>query len=203
MKQILLMIAVVAVVVGCSGKKTEPSPKAAAAAAEAKPLTEEESAKVIEVTIRKAVNKPTGKLTKADLEKVTKLIFSGKSLRDEKLGGNKLTSVKGLEKLTQLKELWLVGSLLRELPKELEKLTQLTYLRLSGNKLTSVKQLEKLDQLTYLRLYKNQLTDVKGLEKLTQLEYLSLDDNPDLTKAQINELKKALPNCYISSDHKK
>ena len=97
-----------------------------ALAADKKLSTKNESAKVIEVTIRKAANKPTGELTKADLEKVTKLIFSGKKL-----------------------------------------------------------------------------TDVKGLEKLTQLEYLSLDDNPALTKAQINELKKALPNCYISSDHKK
>jgi hypothetical protein len=41
---------------------------------------------------------------------------------------------------------------------------------------------------------------VKGLEKLTQLEVLFLDDNPDLTKAQIAELKKALPNCKIKSN---
>jgi len=38
---------------------------------------------------------------------------------------------------------------------------------------------------------------VKGLEKLTQLVVLWLHDNPDLTKAQIDELKKALPNCEI------
>ena len=42
--------------------------------------------------------------------------------------------------------------------------------------------------------------DVKGLEKLTQLEKLTLRDNPDLTKAQINELQKALPKCRIFSD---
>jgi len=48
----------------------------------------------------------------------------------------------------------------------------------------------------------NQLTSVKGLEKLDQLTYLHLDDNPDLTKAKIAELKKALPRCKIWSNAK-
>ena len=38
---------------------------------------------------------------------------------------------------------------------------------------------------------------MKGLEKLTNLEFLNLEDNPDLTKAQIAELEKALPKCEI------
>jgi uncharacterized protein YceK len=92
-------------------------------AADKKPLTKEESAKVIEAAIRKAAGSPTGEFTKADLEKVTKL-----DLRLEKL------------------------------------------------------------------------TDVKGLEKLTQLTVLNLRGNPDLTKAQIAELQKALPKCRILSN---
>jgi len=63
-----------------------------------------------------------------------------------------------------------------------------------------VKGLEKLDQLTYLPLSNNKLTDVTGLEKLTQLQRLLLSNNPDLTKAQIAELKKALPKCEIESN---
>ena len=92
------------------------------AGADKKPLTKEESAKVIEAQIRDhyLVKKPTGELTKADFEKVKNL-----NLR-----------------------------------------------------------------------YK-QLTDVKSLEKLTQLTELGLNNNPDLTKAQIAELKKALPKCRI------
>ena len=94
-------------------------------AADKKPLTKEESAKVIEAAIRSnySLNKPTGKLTKADLEKVRSLSLEG-----------------------------------------------------------------------------NQLTDVKGLEKLDQLKELYLEDNPDLTKAQIAELQKALPKCKIHSN---
>ena len=94
--------------------------------------------------------------------------------------GNQLTDVKGLEKLTQLRTL-----------------------DLNSNQLTSVKGLEKLTQLTYLRLSQNQLTNVKGLEKLTQLKVLYLQYNPDLTKTQIAELQKALPNCDIISNAKK
>ena len=136
MKQVLVMMAAV-VLVGQS-----------VVAADKKPLTKEESAKLIEAKIRKAAGKPKGELTKADLDKVTKLYISY----------NQLTSVKGLEKLTQLET---------------------------------------------LNLKDNELSDVKGLEKLTQLKVLRLIDNPDLTKAHIDQLKKALPNCKILSNPKK
>jgi len=56
-KQILLILAVV------MGQSV--------LAADKKPLTKEESAKVIEAAIRKAAKKPTGELTEADLEKLT------------------------------------------------------------------------------------------------------------------------------------
>ena len=210
MKQLLLICAVV-VLVGCGPLITDP---------------------ILEKAIRAELEKPTGELTEADLEEVTKLRLSYNQLTDvtglEKLtnlkylelNNNQLTEVpKGLEKLTQLLELSLDSNQLTEVPKGLEKLTQLNRLNLLGNRLTDVTGLEKLTQLTWLHLSSNQLTDVKGLEKLTQLEYLYLTDNqltnvkglekltqltylnlsknPDLTKAQIVELKKALPRCEI------
>ncbi len=121
--------------------------------ADKKPLTKEESAKVIEAAIRKAAKKPTGELTKADLEKVRELY----------LVDDQLTDVKELEKLTNLTELSLVDNQLTDV-KGLEKLTQLTALSLGGNKLTSVKGLEKLTNLSKLLLGYNKLTDVEGLE---------------------------------------
>ena len=87
-------------------------------AADKKPLTKEESAKVIEAAIRKAAKKPTGELTKADYEKVTRLHF----------GNNQLTDVRGLEKLTQLAHLHLFNNQLTD-TKGLEKLTQLDLAR--------------------------------------------------------------------------
>ena len=59
-----------------------------------------------------------------------------------------------------------------------------------------------LENVTGLDLGRNQLTDVKGLERLTQLKNLWLKDNPDLTKAQIAELQKALPKCKIEHNAK-
>ena len=102
-----------------------------------------------------------------------------------------------LEKVTRLD---LTLKKLTDVPKGLEKLTQLEVLLLTDNQLTDVKGLEKLTQLEELWIAKNQLTDVKGLEKLTQLEELWILNNPDLTKAQIDELEKALPLCAIISE---
>ena len=68
----------------------------------------------IEAAIRRAVNKPTGELTKADYGKVTEL----------NLNDSQLTDVKGLEKLTQLKELYLSNNQLTDV-KGLEKLAKL------------------------------------------------------------------------------
>ncbi len=88
------------------------------------------------------------------------------------------------------------------------KLTKADYekikeLDLSWNQLTKVpKGLEKLTQLETLYLQDNQLTNVKGLEKLTKLTGLYLRGNPDLTKAQIDQLQIALPKCEIKHDAK-
>ena len=156
------------------------------------PLTKEESAKVIEVAIREAAKKPTGKLTKADYEKVTRLAFFSQQLTD----------VKGMEKLNKLTRLNLGQNQLTKV-KGLEKLTQLERLNLGDNQLTDVKGLEKLDQLKTLYLHINQLTDVKALEKLMNLTVLDIRYNPALTKTQIAELQKALPKCEIYSNHAK
>ena len=81
--------------------------------------------------------------------------------------------------------------------KGLEKLTKLKELFLQSNNLTDVKGLDNLTQLATLNLSANQLTNVKGLEKLTQLKVLNLNNNSDLTKTEIDELQKALPKCNI------
>jgi len=191
MKQILLMMAAV-VLVGC-GEKNDPN---TGVVNPNKPSTDSASEKlitdpIVEKAIRRSLYWRTGELTKVDLEKVTKLHLPGR---------NELTEVpKDLEKLTQLTHLALNGNQLTDV-KGLEKLTQLKRLSLERLQLTSVKGLEKLTKLTHLALAYNKLTDVKGLENLTQLKALRLTFNPDLTKVQIDELQKALPNCKIISN---
>jgi len=124
-------------------------------------------------------------------------------LRKLTIAGNQLTTVKDLDKLTELESLSLSANRLTEMPMGLEQLTQLKVLNLEVNQLTDVTGLEKLTKLTILDLSNNQLTDVKPLEKLAQLSALHLHNNPDLTKAQIDELRKALPKCFITSNPKK
>jgi Leucine-rich repeat (LRR) protein len=81
---------------------------------------------------------------------------------------------------------------------DLEKMTEL---RLISKLLTEVPRgLENLTKLKRLYLQYNQLTSVRGLEKLNQLQELHLTNNPALTKAQIDQLQKALPNCDIRSN---
>ena len=123
---------------------------------------------IIEAAIRYELEKPMSDLTSADLGKVTKLTISE----------SKLTDVKDLENLTQLKELKVLDNKLTKGPAGLEKLTKLESLDFSVGK----------------------LTEVKGLEKLTQLKYLWITGNPDLTRAQIDQLQKALPKCFIHSN---
>ena len=52
-------------------------------------------------------------------------------------------------------------------------------------------------QLEHLALNNNQLTDISALAKLKHLEEVDLRNNPNLTKAKIEKLQKALPKCRI------
>jgi hypothetical protein len=130
MKQLLLILA------GVVGQSV--------LAADKKPLTKEESAKVIEKEIREKLEKPEGELTKVDLEKVTSL----------NLRSNQLTDVKGLEKLTQLKMLNLKDNQLTELT-GLEKLTQLKELYLSDNLDLTFAQIVELKKALQIQIYHN------------------------------------------------
>ena len=145
---------------------------------------------IVEKAVRQSLKKPSGELTKADYEKVTRL----------KLKNNQLTEVpKSLEKLTGLTNLDLGHNQLSDV-KGLEKLTNLEFLELNKNQLSDLKGLDKLTKLKLLKLDDNQLTSVGEVEKLTQLKAVDLGRNPDLTKAQIDQLQKALPKCTILSD---
>jgi hypothetical protein len=149
-------------------------------------------------------------LTKVELQRIKFLTLGGRQLTQLPKGlelltgltelnlyGCKLTNVKGLEKLTRLESLEIGGNELADVS-GLENLTQLKFLDLCDHQLTELpKGLENLTQLEVLHLVDCKLTNVKGLEKLTKLEELNLVKNPDLTKAQIDELQKALPKCKI------
>ena len=175
MKQLLLICAVVALV-GCGKKEDGNTGVVNPNKPSPKAIPEKLITNpIIEKAVRAAIEKPEGELTETDYEKVTELFLDRKQLTDVPK---------------------------TDVPKGLEKLTQLKFLHLTNNQLTDVKGLEKLTNLERLYLQGNKLTDVKGLENLTQLKSLLLYDNPALTKAQIDELQKALPKCRIKHNAK-
>lgn len=68
---------------------------------------------------------------------------------------------------------------------------------LSGNQISDLTSLSGLENLYHLELVGNRITDLSPLTKLNGLKYLSLDNNLNLTKAEVDKVRKALPKCEI------
>jgi outer membrane protein assembly factor BamB len=115
------------------------------------------AAAAIEAAIRKAAGKPTGTLTKADLEKVTRL----------NLAGNEISDVSPLTGLEQLKQLLIFENRIKDVS-ALANLKQLEQLNLRNNQISDVRPLAGLKQLESLNLQSNpDLTkaQIAGLQK--------------------------------------
>jgi hypothetical protein len=166
----------------------------------------------IEAAIRKTAGKPTGELTKADLEKMTgrDVLFDIRSknitdltplagltnLVELQIGLNQITDLTPLVGLTKLEHVAIGGNQITDLT-PLAGWTEMHTLGLDRNQITDLKPLAGLKELKTLGLGVNQITDLTPLAGLTKLESLRLQYNPDLTKAEIDKLQKALPNCKI------
>ncbi len=101
---------------------------------------------------------------------------------------NQLTSLEGIEKLTNLKALYCSHNQLNNL-NDIENLTNLIYLSCSNNRLTSLEGIENLTNLKLLWCVNNQLTSLEGIENLINLKYLSCSNN-----LFSNDYKKMLKN---------
>lgn len=74
------------------------------------------------------------------------------------------------------------------------------WLGLGSCKIADLSPLSELTSLTALGLHRNQITDLTPLMGLTELKSIDLHHNPNLTKAEIEKLQGALPNCKIIHD---
>jgi len=141
---VLLLFAVL----GC-GSATEP-----AKASETTPVVAVEPIKVvtnspfakavIDAAIRNGAGKPTGELTRADLEKVTRLLL----IRVQ------ITDLKPLARSTKLEELWLPDNQITDL-KPLAGLKELRQIVLYNNQTTNLRPLAGLTKLEGLWLEEN------------------------------------------------
>jgi len=149
----------------------------------------DKGAKAINRRIRAACHKPIGDLTQDDLDKVKQLLLIGsqiddlrplvelKNLRILNLGNNQITDLSPLAGLNNLEQLWLWD-----------------------NQISELSPLVGLHQLKWLFINGNQITDLDSLKDLKELRIIFLTDNPNLPKAEIAKLQKALPRCFISHD---
>ena len=175
MRYFLLIIAVVALV-GCGGKKPKQQAEANATVTpkpeSPKAVTVNITNPIVEKAIRKSLEKPEGKLTEADLAKVTSLNLSDTQITDAGLNE--------VAKLQQLTDLYL----------DYTKITD-----------AGLKEVAKMKQLEWLGLHYTKITDAGlfDVAKLQKLTYLELG-NTKVTKAGVAELKKALPKCKIRSN---
>ena len=103
---------------------------------------------IVEEAIRKELKKPEGKLTKADLEKVTRLGLVSTKISD--------AGLKELAKLKRLGLLYLSGTQITDAGlKELAKIKQLTELTLINTKVTKAGAAELQEARPKCRIYSN------------------------------------------------
>ena len=120
----------------------------------------------LEAAIREAIEKPTGDIYPMDLEGLTELDASGRSV----------ANLTGLEHCRNLIELDLWGNQITDLS-PISDLTRLAELAVGPNKIDDLSPLANLTGLTYLCVEQNKISDIRPLANLTNLESLCLGDN--------------------------
>ena len=133
------------------------------------------------------------------------------------LDTNYITSISALSGMVNLKELWLGHNNISDIS-AVSYLTELEILDLQENRISEINALSALNKLERLELYGNEISDISALSALAGLEYLGLGNNRisdispltnlanlktlvlsgnPVSESQVEELKKALPNCDI------
>ncbi len=146
----------------------------------------------LEAAVRKALNRPAGKLTPEVLATVTELNASNKGI----------SSLQGLEACTNLQSLHLSLNRVRNLS-PLQSLPHLQNLDLSDNRIGSVQPLAGLVELEYLLLEGNDIHDIRWLSQFHKLRMLHLNENPIGDISALKELRDLhelmLTNCRVTS----
>lgn len=124
----------------------------------------------LDAALRSSLQKPTGSIRVGDLE--TLRIFDGSDAG--------VTNLSGLDRATNLEEVFLSGNALIDIS-PLSALSRLRKLNLRDNQVASLEPLRSLTSLRELDLGINRITDLRPLEGLLALELLNLERNPELT----------------------
>ena len=133
-------------------------------------------------------------LSRLDLKRIPKIIWSFKNLEVLFLDNNQLTELpESIGNLTSLQVLYLVSNELTKLPEAIGKLRSLQELHFYSNKLTELPEaIGKLRSLQRLDLRYNKLTELpEAIGNLTSLQWIRLSDN------KLKKLPEAI--CNLTS----
>lgn len=112
------------------------------------------------------------------------------------LSFNKIKHIKNLSALTSLTELYFVQNRIAKV-ENLESLTNLTMIELAANRIREIENLDRLTNLKELWLGKNKITSIQNLAPLTSLRLLDLKSNR-LTSISGLEALTELEDLYVS-----
>ena len=142
----------------------------------------------LQAGIRSALNKPTGDITQADMETLTRLEVArkdiadltglqyAKNLRRLDLGYNQITDISCLSSLKKLETLLIGYNNIVDIS-ALSELISLSVLNLDNNQIEDISGLKNLTNLTSLSLSANRLSSLEGVRNLTSLTFLQAQAN--------------------------
>ncbi len=168
--------------------------------------------KLYQSILKKLGKKSKEKFTRQEAESIKSLNVSGsgkittlkgikylKELKRLELDGHELSNLKGIQSLTKLETLDISQNEIKSL-KPLKKLKKLNKLNASGNKIKSAKGLEKLNKLQKLYLNGNDLTGITELKNLKNLKILELSHNK-ITSLKGLQKQKKLTSLYVDKNN--
>lgn len=173
----------------------------------------------LEKEIRKAINKPTGAITKEDALSVSQLYLGGKNIKDisgienfknlmtldlgvaysedindRTLKTNSIIDITPLSNLTNLKTLILTSNKITNVY-SLKDLVKLESLGLASTEITNINDLSNLTNLKTLFLGETKITSLDVVKNFKNLEFVSIPNT--ISNEQMESIKSSLPNCTI------
>lgn len=133
----------------------------------------------LEAAVRDALNRPTGVLRDTDMNRITRLVASGKGI----------ANLRGLEYCKHLEELYLSENEIHDLT-PLRGLTRLWRLYLWDNVIVDTDPLSGLMQLRELEISRNPGVNLDGLASLFAIESLGLRQNGLVDAGRLAKLPK-------------
>ena len=137
-------------------------------------------------------------ITYIDINNITHEIQYDDNVISIDLSRRKITEIKNINNLSNLRELNLSANYITEI-KNIDNLVNLQELDLSRNKITKIKNIDNLVNLQVLNLRENKIIEIKNIDNLVNLQVLNLRGNNITEIKNIDNLVN-LQELYLSNN---